>query len=168
MTQPTRRALLAGLAAAALPGRAALAQAPARYSSVVVDVRPLLAEGLDGFAEAMRAAAQAQASASFADRLGSGPLLALRFDRLHLNASASGPGGGGGSGRRGGGSGTDVDYLDGEALVVGSRGEVLARHPQLVTHPSNSGGAWFDPAFNLRRAEAISRAYVQWMRRKLG
>ncbi len=168
MIQPTRRSLLLG-AAAALAGSPALAQAPARFSSVVIDVRPLLAQGLDGFAEAMRAAGQGQAATSFADRLGPGPLLALRFDRLHLNGSASGPpGGGGGGGRRGGSGGTDVDYLDGEALLVGPRNQILARHPQLVTHPSNSGGAWYDPAFNLRRAEAISRAYVEWMRRKLG
>ncbi len=168
MMNLSRRSLLLGGATATLVSRTANAQTVTRFSSVLVDVRPLLAAALDGFAEVMRAEAQAQAESSFADRLGPGPLLALRFDRLHLNASASGPGGGGGSGRRGGSGGTDVDYLDGEALVVGSRNQILARSPQLVTHPSNAGGAWFDPAFNERRAIAISRAYVEWMRRKLG
>jgi hypothetical protein len=54
--------------------------------------------------------------------------------------------------------------VDGEALVVGPRGEILARYPQhnaLVPH----GSAWYDPLNEQKRADAVARNYAQWLRR---
>ena len=60
------------------------------------------------------------------------------------------------------------DYLEGEALILGPGGAVLARKPQLLPLPSSSGGAWYVEDGERRRAEIISRYYVQWLRRTLG
>ena len=70
-------------------------------------------------------------------------------------------------GRHGFGGGGQSDYLDGEALLVGEKGQVLARHPQLAVLPSSSGGAWYDPASERRRIAAIAEQYAQWLVRML-
>ena len=91
-----------------------------------------------------------------------GPCCVVRIKGLSINPYA---GGDGGRGRLGGG--TQSDYLDGEALLIGRRGEVLARHPQLSAVPSSSGGAWYDPASERRRVTAIAQHYAGWLRRAL-
>lgn len=159
-----RRALLVGAAAlasgAAAPARAQPApQGRPGFSGVVVDVRPLRYGG--PAVEALRRALQAELARNYADRLGGrGPRLVVRVTGLSLQAY-SGP-----EGRRGGwGGGGSNDYLEGEALVIGPRGEVLARHPQLSALPANSGGAWYDPASEGRRIGALAAHFAGWLRR---
>lgn len=161
-----RRALLAcallPLSGLASPALAQPAAAPARFSSVSVDVRPLLDKGLGPYAERLRAVLQAELRRAFADRLGGqGARLVVLVRGVSLNAYA-------GSGARGRGTGGSVnDYLDGEALILGPRGEVVGRHPQLSALPASSGGAWYDPASEDRRLAALAAHYAGWLRRGL-
>ncbi len=170
----SRRSVLLGAAAlgvAAPGGSAVWAQVvplPARFSSVAVDVGPLRALGLDTYAEFVRRALLAEAQRAFADRLGGpGPALVVRITGLSLNSYAGSGQGTSGRGRSVGG-GSDNDYLDGEALIVGPRGAVLARHPQLSVVPASSGGAWYDPQSEQRRIVALAQHYAAWLRRTLG
>jgi hypothetical protein len=106
---------------------------------------------------------QEEVSRVFADRVGgAGPRLVVRIIGVSLPAYV---GGGGGDGSRLGGGGGSTDYLEGEALVVGARGEVLARYPQLLALPSSHGGAWYAPGNEQRRAVILSRYFAQWLRR---
>jgi hypothetical protein len=166
----SRRSFLAGavaVAGAALTGSAAaqLASAPAawQFSSVTVDVDRLHALGLGPYAEFIRAAVLVETRRAFADRLGrGGPRLVVRITGIQLS-SYSGNGGG-----RFGGGGTPSDYLEGEALIVGPRGEVLARYPQLSATPASSGGSWYDLQSERRRALYLAQHYASWLRRTIG
>lgn len=141
----------------------AVAQDAARLSGIRVDVQPLIAQGGGLQAEALRADLLAALQDSFADRLGrGGPTLVVRIKGLSMNPYV-----GGGGGRHGLGGGTQSDYLDGEALLVGPRGQVIARHPQLSALPASSGGAWYDPDSERRRVTAIAQHYAGWLRRAL-
>ncbi|KAB1074601.1 hypothetical protein F6X53_25605 [Methylobacterium soli] len=164
---PLVRGLAAGLAALALGGAALAGDFPnlngERYADVRVDVRPLIAQGNGPQAEALRADLTAALRRSFADRLGGrGPSLVVLIRGLSLPPYAGGQTMG-----RGIGGGTQTDYLDGEALLVGRRGEVLGRHPQLTATPSSYGGAWYDPASERRRVTVIADIYAEWLRRQL-
>jgi hypothetical protein len=151
--------LLSFAAAARAEGLSALGAG--RLSEIRVDVRPFLSRGGGLQAEALRDDLAAALRASFADRLGgNGPALVVVVRSLSLTAYV------GSEGRRFGGGG-QTDYLDGEALLVGRRGEVLARHPQLSALPASSGGAWYDPDSERRRVTAIAEHYAQWLRRAL-
>jgi hypothetical protein len=52
--------------------------------------------------------------------------------------------------------------------VLGTRGETVARFPQLSALPASSGGAWYDPASEQRRTAFIANHYAQWLRRTIG
>lgn len=162
---PNRRGLISGIAAVACGlGPEPLAQAaPTTFGSVAVDVGPLRALGLGAYADKVRAALEAALKQTFADRLGrGGARLVVRVDAISLRAYA------GGGGSRWGGSGMQSDYLEGEALVLGRRGEVLLRHPQLSAVPSSSGGAWYLPESEARRLGALADHFAGWLRRALG
>ncbi|MBY0297896.1 MAG: hypothetical protein K2X71_17985 [Methylobacterium sp.] len=134
-----------------------------RFSAIRVDVGPLRARGLGPFATAVQDDLQAALARTFAGRVGGpGPALVVRVTGVSLNAYA------GSESRFGRGGGMNSDYLDGEALVVGRRGEVLARHPQLSANPASSGGAWYDPASERRRLVSLTEHYAWWLRRGLG
>lgn len=160
-----RRTLLALAASALAPLPGALAQQaprPAAFSSITVDVRPLLDRGLGGYAERVRAVLAAELARAFADRSGGpGPRLVVLVKGVSLNPYA-------GSGSRPGwGGGTTSDYLDGEALILDRGGQVLRRHPQLSAVPASSGGAWYDPESENRRLVALAAHYAAWLRRDL-
>lgn len=129
----------AGLAAALglLAGAgAALAQDFDRVGGVVVDVRPLQVYARGPQTEVLRADLTEAMRRSFSDRIVRGaPTLVVRVSGLSLAAYGGAQGGDRSSL---GGSGT-TDYLDGEALLVGRGGEILARHPQLSALPASSG-----------------------------
>jgi hypothetical protein len=167
---PSRRSFLLGLATSlaatpALAQFAAPAGFPAQFSSVVVDVRPLQARQLGAYAEFVRQALTAELQRAFADRLGGpGPRLVVVVSGISLSPYAGGTSLG--RGRFGGGGG-DNDYLEGEALLVGARGEVLARRPQLSVTPSSSGGAWYDPLSEQKRTAVLAQHYAQWLRRQI-
>lgn len=156
------------LAASALPAAAQFAAGPApgRFSSVVVDITPLYAKGLDAYADVIRGALTTELQRAFADRIGgTGPRLVVRITGVSLNAYA-GSSTVGGRGRSFGG-GTDNDYLEGEALIVGPRGEVLGRHPQLSSTPASMGGAWDDPSSEQKRTAFLAYHYAAWLRRQI-
>ncbi len=162
----SRRTVVAASLGAAFASVAALpllAQtAPPRFSRIIVDVRPLYAKGLGPFADALRAALEAELARNFGDRLGGGrnaPRLVVRITGVSMASYV---------GRDGGrffGGGVPNDYLEGEALVVAPNGQILARHPQLSALPANSGGAWYDPASEQRRVVALAAHYAGWLRR---
>jgi hypothetical protein len=160
----TRRAVLAALAAGALPARA-LAQ-PADvpgFSAVEVDVRRLREVGLGPYAEVVGGVLRAELRRAFSDRLvRRGPRLVVRVDGVSLRSYV-----GGESSRFGFGSGTPSDYLEGEALVIGAGGEILRRHPQLSAVPASSGGAWYDPDSERRRLVSLAAHFAGWLRRSL-
>jgi hypothetical protein len=163
MTQPSRRAVLLG-ALSALAASPAFAQVSG-FGTIEVDVRPLQARGVGPAAELLRQVIGAEARTIFADRLvRGGPRLVVVLNTLQMAAYAGG--GSGGTFRSGGGGGND--YLDGEALVLGPRGEILRRVPQLFAQPADAGGAWFDPESERRRVIQLGRNYTAWLRRTLG
>lgn len=162
----TRRSFLTGLGCASLVFAAlpqpALAQAfPQGFSSFAVDVSPLKAKGLGPFADLIAAATLDELRRSFADRVDPrGPRLVVRLTGVFLTSSPDG--GGGDRWWRGGGGGTDS--LEGEALAVGRRGEIIARHPQLAVLQVNR--SILDPD-EQGRAVAVSQHYVRWLRRRI-
>lgn len=165
-----RRAVLAAGAVLALAGGIGTGPAWAEgvsqrnFSGIRVDVQALISRGGGAQALVLRDDLTAALRAEFADRIGSGgPALVVRITGLSINPYA---GGEGGRGRFGGGGGQS-DYLDGEALLVGRRGEILARHPQLSALPASSGGAWYDPESERRRVAALAQHYAAWLRRGL-
>lgn len=155
-------ACLGGLSAAGLPSAVAQAQAfPQYFSSFAVDVSALKAKGLGPFADLVAAATLDELRRSFADRVDPrGPRLVVYLTSVFLTSS---PGGGGGNWRWGG-DGGGSDALEGEALAVGPRGEILARHPMLATLAAR--GVARDPR-EQERAVEVSQHYVRWLRRQL-
>ncbi|NIX76312.1 hypothetical protein [Microvirga terricola] len=134
---------------------------PQTFSSFAVDVSALKEKGLGPFADLVAAATLEELTRAFADRIDRrGPRLMVRLTGIFLTPF---PDGGGGDRRfQGGGGGTDS--LEGEALAVGPRGEILARHPQLAVRPVNTSILTpNEPG----RAVEVARFYVQWLRRQL-
>lgn len=152
-------ALLVGLSGAA---RADDFPPTPLFSDIRVDARPLLAKGGGLPAEAMAADLTAALRKNLGDRIGGrGPALVVVLTGLSLRDYV-----GNGGGRFGLG-GSQNDYLEGDALLVGRRGEVLGRHHQLTATPSSYGGAWYDPANERRRVAVIADIYAQWLARNL-
>ncbi len=165
---PSRRSFLTHFACAGLAGAgfllswAARAQAfPQYFSSFGVDVSVLKAKGLGPFADLLAAATLDELQRSFADRIDPrGPRLVVRLTGVFLTPFADSGRGWRSSGDGGGGS----DSLEGEALAVGRRGEILASHPQFAVLDVNRSS--IDPD-EQGRAVAVAQHYVRWLRRRL-
>jgi hypothetical protein len=96
----------------------------------------------------------------FADRIGGrGPRLVVRVTVLFLTMLPE-------RGGPQGGRGTATDSIEGEALIVGPRGEVLARYPQNAALVPTA--AWYDPLNEQKRTVAVARFYAQWLRCTIG
>ena len=162
----SRRFILKALACAGLAGAGLVAPAqgqsfPQAFSSFSVDVGALKAKGLGPFADWVGAAALDELRRSFADRVDPrGPRLVLRLTGVFLTPF---PDGGGGFRRRDGGGGGH-DSIEGEALAVGRRGEILARHPMLAVLDVRT--SILDPN-EQGRAVAVAQHYVRWLRRQI-
>ena len=159
----SRRAACAGLAAAWCAGPAVAQDVPARYSAIQVDVGPLYAKGLGPYAGAVRATLGRALATEFGPAVGGrSARLVVRIDAISLR-SYVGPG-------RSGifGTNSQTDYLEGEALVIGPRGEVVSRLPQLSAVPSSSGGAYYLPDAEERRLFALTAHFAGWLKRRLG
>ena len=129
-------------------------------SSIAVDVGPLRAKGLGPYADAVRTVLGAELARAYAERMGPrGARLVVRVDAISMSSYA------GRDGSRWFGGGTSTDYLQGEAILLDPRGEILARHPQLSALPSSSGGAWYAPGAEERRLSALAAHYAGWLRR---
>jgi hypothetical protein len=152
---------LAGLALLVGAARAEEFPPTPVFSDVRVDVRPLMTGGGAPQAQALAADLTAALRQSFAGRLGgNGPKLVVVITGLSLRDYV-------GNGSRFGLGGTQSDYLEGDALLVGRRGEILGRHHQLTATPSSYGGAWYDPASERRRLAVVADIYAQWLARDL-
>ncbi|MBA1158407.1 hypothetical protein [Microvirga mediterraneensis] len=165
MSPFSRRSILKAIACAGLAGAGfsvpARAQAfPQAFSSFSVDVSALKDKGLGPFADLVGAAALDELRRSFADRVDPrGPRLVLVLTSVTMTAF---PDGGVGYKGRGGGSGHDA--LEGQALAVGRRGEVLAAHPMLAVRDVNTSPLTPDEQ---GRAVMIAQHYVRWLRREI-
>jgi hypothetical protein len=160
----SRRTFLTALLPAALPAGRAAAQVPAAplaFSGGAGDVTHLRGIGLGPIADIIQAAMTDELRMVFADRMNrNGPHLVVVVTGLFL---ASLPDGGGGNYRDEGSSRTP-DSIDGEALVLGRRGEILARFPQ-HNNLIAAGVSWQDPLNEQKRSAAVARNYAQWLRR---
>jgi hypothetical protein len=152
-----RLALGAALCAAAwLAGGAAEARPAGRpVGGISVDVTPLLANGLGGFAEVVRADLTQALQAQFAGHLGPGERLVVVVRGISLRSYVGGdsilwP---------------ENDYLDGVVTLVGPNGQVLATQKILTVSPAASGGAWYLPGGELRRTAVLSQNFASWARR---
>lgn len=169
MSPLSRRSFLMRLACAGLAGAgflapvAAQAQSfPQAFSSFSVDVGPLKAKGLGPFADLVGQAALDELRRSFADRVDPrAPRFVLVITSVFLTPF---PGDGSGWRRHGGGGGGGSDGMDGEALAVGRRGEILARFPQHAVLEADR--SILDPD-EPGRAAALAQHYVRWLRRRL-
>ncbi|MBJ6127563.1 twin-arginine translocation signal domain-containing protein [Microvirga splendida] len=166
MSPLSRRSILKALACAGLAGAGfavpAHAQSfPQGFSSFAVDVSVLKAKGLGPYADFVADVALDELRRSFADRTDPrGPRLVVRLTGVTLTPF---PGGDGGFRWRGGGGGGH-DAVEGEALAVGRRGEILARHPMLAVLDANASSR--DPA-EQRRTVAVTQHWVRWLRRQI-
>lgn len=164
----SRRSFLKNIACAGLVGAGLIAHAPAQaqafppgFSSFSVDVSPLKAKGLGPFADLVGQAALDELRRSFADRVDPrGPRFVLVISDIFLTPF---PDNGVGWRRHGGGGGGS-DGMDGEALAVGPRGQILARHPQHAARAPDS--STLNPN-EQGRAVAMAQHYVWWLRRRL-
>lgn len=152
-----RRAFLASLAALAASGAyPARGQGSQAFSSVLVDVSRLRAAGLGVLADLVGAAMTDELRRVFADRIvGRGPRLVVRLTEVHISAFL----------RSGSSRDVSSDSIDGEALIVGPRGEILARYPQ---HAALGAHARATEPNELGRAEAVARHYARWLRWTMG
>ncbi|MGH1572535.1 hypothetical protein ACRAWG_19990 [Methylobacterium sp. P31] len=154
---------LAGLLLGTLAAAAAADDFPptARFSDIRVDVRPLLDKGAGLQAEALATDLTEALRKNFAGRVGGpGPRLVVVVSDLSLRPYVGGA-------RPSYGGNAQTDYMAGEALLVGPKGQILGRHPQMTATPASYGGAWYDPQFEGRRLAAIADIYAQWLARNL-
>jgi len=157
MTTLPRRVFLASCGAlAAMRALPALAQPALTFSSVFVDISLPRAAGLGPMADLVAAAMTDELNRAFADRIvGRGPRLVVRVREVHISFFL----------RSGTSRDISTDSIDGEALVVGPRGEILARYPQLAALGAHARAT--EPN-ELGRAEAVARHYARWLRRTMG
>ncbi|MDJ1159231.1 hypothetical protein QNA08_13405 [Chelatococcus sp. SYSU_G07232] len=165
----SRRALLAGLAAAGLTGRAVAQAGGQVFSRIAVDVSALRVQGLGPWADLVAESLDDSLRREFVGRIAPGargaPMLVARINGMSLPAYV---GSGGGPRFNGsGGNGTN-DYLDGELLVVTAGGrQVLERKPILSAVPAASAGAWYQPDIDRQRVLALTRHFAGWARRMI-
>ena len=122
-------------------------------SGIHVDVTPLLASGLGGYAEAVRADLAQALQAQFGGHLAPGRRLVVVVRGISLGSYV-------------GGDTADNDSLDGVVTLVGPNGQELATRKILtVVSPDSSGSAWYIAGGELRRTAALSQSFAAWARR---
>ncbi len=162
---PSRRTLLAGFGALALVSCATTGETSGTsFSSISIDVSILRQKGVGPWADIIAAAAQRETANTFAGRRSPrGPKLVIRFTGLQMSSYT----GGGGMNALGESDDQYNDYIEGEAVIIGSRGEILRTLPQLHALPSSAAGAWYDPDNERLRVAGLARNFVQWIGRRL-
>lgn len=162
---PSRRALI-GTATSFLFVAArgdALAQRVGPYRRIIVDVAPLQAKGLGGYALVVKAAVERAAATAFAGAVAPGrglPELVIEVTGVSLSAYV-----GSGNPRLDSG-GVSSDYMEGR-LITQAGGRTIASLPMLSALPASSGGAWYAPDNERRRLQALADHFAWWSRRKL-
>lgn len=130
--------------------------------SYSVDVDRLRSLGLGPAADWLRLAMTDELRNAFATGVAHRKLI-VRLTSLTLSSYV----GRGSRSGHGSGGGGDTDYLEGEILIAGPRGEIVGRYPQLLALPSSSGGAWYQPDNERERIVNLARAYIFWLPRTI-
>ncbi len=162
----TRRAVLgAALGAATGAGLAgeAAAQGDVRISSIEIDVRPILA-GWGPNTQIVREVMLRVLRRDFASRFvpRGGARLIVVVKAISLTSYA------GSTGRRGFGSaGGETDYMESDAILVGPRGDVIAKQTVLSALDASSGGPWYLENVDQRRIAAIAEHNAWWIKVQL-
>lgn len=149
---------MAAMVAAGLVLGGAAAAAPIRATSIQVEAIPS-----GPLAAIIRRTLAASLERELAQRpidAPPGARLVIRVTEVFLS-SDSGPLTGGGFGRSGGGLQVG-DAMDGEALVVDQRGNVLQRKRIAARLPISFGGVEGSPNNEPRRVAALSDALAYW------
>jgi hypothetical protein len=63
---------------------------------------------------------------------------------------------------------SNVDWMKGSGLVVGSGNRQIAEFPLLINLPAAYSGAWYLPDIDTRRMDSLCQAFAQWLRRAIG
>ena len=138
------------------------ARAPAAHrivrpvGSISVDVRPLLAQGLGGYAEALQAELTGALQAEFAGSLRPGERIVVLLRSISLATYV---------GDINVFQLSDNDYLDGVVTLVGPNGQELATKDILAVSLASSGGPWYIQGGEQRRTVALARTFAAWARR---
>ena len=171
MRSVSRRTVVAGVAATlalagcvskgdvSLPADVA---ATLRYATITVDVSALQAKGLADWASVIQQATTAQLAKDFADRrttAKSGATLQVVITGVTLTSFV---GGDGGDLPMDGGSSND--YLEGDAFVISSTGETLAKQHILLALPAEEAGAWYLPNIDQMRLISLSQNFARWVK----
>jgi hypothetical protein len=122
---------------------------------ISVDVSPLLAKGLGGYAQILHGDLQRALEAEYAGHLAPGQTLLVQVNGVSLNSYIGSPSI----------SMEENDYLDGVATLVGPDGRVLATQQILTVSPVSSGGAWYVQGAELRRTGAMAQLFAAWTHR---
>ncbi len=160
----TRRAALTALGAFAVAPAAAVAQGPARFRAVQVDVAPLRASAGDPtaawVAESLPGALARALGPYLAPGDPNGATLVARIGWLYLGPSSGGVGA----------AGSGQDTIAGDLIVRGPRGGVVSEIPlQAIAtyYPSGVHQAlWVQ--WNRSRIDALAQAFAGWVPRQLG
>ena len=128
-----------------------------RIATVRVDTSRLAAQGWGIGARDVASRLGDAVRSSFSDRIDgrNGATLVVRVIGINMPTYV------GGSGMFGHPA---SDSVESEAVLVGPRGDELARYPMLSALPATSGGAWYDPANEVRRLDAALEHHAQWLR----
>lgn len=128
-----------------------------RIATVRVDTSRLAAQGWGITARDVANRLGDSVRAAFSDRIDgrSGATLVVRVIGISMPTYAGGSGWFGHPGS---------DSVESEAVLIGPRGVELARYPMLSALPATSGGAWYDPANEVRRLDAALEHHAQWLR----
>jgi hypothetical protein len=145
--------LAVGRAEARAPAHRSIAHAAPAIS---VDVGPLLAQGLGGYAEGLRAELTEALQTRFGGSLQPGQRLVVLLRSISL-ASYS----------------RDInvfeladnDYLDGVVTLVGPSGQEVSTKDILAVSLSSSGGPWYLPGGEQRRTVILAQTFAAWARR---
>ncbi|RBP14293.1 hypothetical protein DFR50_10946 [Roseiarcus fermentans] len=154
----------AALGAAAFAGPSALAQGPVRVRAVQVDVAALRANVGDPtaawVAQAMPQALVQSLGANYAPGDRGGATLIVRPAWVYLCPSSGGAGV----------WGTCPDTMEGDIIVKGPRGGVVAEMPlrAITTYYPNSVNISLPVQSNMNRINLLSQAFAGWVPRQLG
>ncbi|MBV8184547.1 MAG: hypothetical protein JOY76_07645 [Hyphomicrobiales bacterium] len=141
------------MAEARVPAHRPVARA---VPAISVDVGPLLAQGLGGYAEALRAELSQALQAQFAGSLRPGERLVVVIRSISLAAY---------SGDINVFGLPDNDYLDGVVTLIGPNGQEVATKDILATSLSSSGGPWYQAGGEQRRGSILAQSFAAWARR---
>lgn len=167
MSLPTRRALLAALAALPLAGCAAeLGLEPKlprrRFRALKIDVSPMVAAGVPNWAARVGEAVRRRAIPAFADMIDPtdrrAPVLTLEIAACTFPAYV------GGRWRRGplgsfGDDGVD-DWIEGFVVTGATRRRVG------VHRAAAAAGPWYLPDIDQRRLDSVAEVFALWARRE--